>query len=104
MIVVWILIGSVVAAVSVLLHTLVTRYLDPNHAVPSMRRFWVGLLIRLLLIAVFLWQLVQQELVTLIVTLIVFLAVYAGSLYYIINNKPHWFQPEIKKDNPVWMQ
>ncbi|MEE4194179.1 MAG: hypothetical protein V2J07_03170 [Anaerolineae bacterium] len=102
MILLWMFSAAVVAFISILMHTIVTRWMDPNGPRKSMKRFWSVLLVRLAILALFFWQLVQQGLSVMIISLVIFLCVYAGSLYYIISKKPHWFQPEFKKDFPVW--
>ncbi len=102
MILLWMLLAAVVAFIAILTHTFVTRWMDPKGPAQSIKRFWTMLLFRMAMIGLFLWQLVQQELPVMIISLIIFLCVYAGSLYYIIDKKPQWFQPELKKDFPVW--
>lgn len=102
MIVLWILASAMLAFFSIILHTLVTRWLDPEDPGRSMKRFWLLFVARLLIIGLFFWQLVQQDVTTLIACIIVFLAVYAGSLYLIISHKSKWFQPEPKKEIPAW--
>lgn len=103
MIVLWILTAALLSFLCIFLHTVSTRGLDPKHPGKSMKRFWLLLITRLSLIGLFFWQLVQQGFVTILVCLLIFLAVYAGSLYYIIEKKPHWFQSEFKKEVPAWM-
>lgn len=99
----WIFTSLLTAFISILSHTLFTRWLDPKQPSRSMVRFWLLFAARFILITGFLWQLVQQPPSILIICLILFLCMYAGSLYYIIRRKPQWFQPEIKKDSSVWM-
>jgi Ca2+/Na+ antiporter len=102
MIIVWILASAILAFFSILLHTLVARWLDPEVPGRSMKRFRRLFVIRLMVISLFFLQLVQQDVVTLITCVIVFLAVYAGSLYFIISHKSQWFQPEQRKEVPAW--
>lgn len=103
MIVLWILASALLAFLAILLHTLVTRWLDADDPANSMKRFWLLFAVRFMLFGLFFWQLVLQNMTTIFVCFIVFLAVYAGSLYYIIKKKPHWFQNEFKKESTLWM-
>jgi len=104
MIVFWISLAAILAMISIGLHLFVTRNLDPTNQRNSMVRFWSALVLRLVLIGVFFWQLVQQDFLVMIAGVVVFLFVYAGSLYYIIKKRPHWLQSEFKKESPAWMQ
>lgn len=104
MIFLWVCASAILAFFIIILHALVTRWLNPSDSKGSMKRFWMLFAFRLLLIGVFFWQLVQQDVFTIITGLVVFLAVYASSLYFIIIRKPQWFLPELKKEIPVWMK
>jgi hypothetical protein len=104
MILLWISASALFAFFIIVLHTLVTRWLDPADSRRSMKRFWMLFCIRIVFIGTYFWQLVQQDVFTLVAGFVVFLAVYASSLYFIINRKPQWFQPELKKETPAWMK
>lgn len=103
MMLVWCIIAILVAFFSIGLHSFVTYRMDPLDKKGSMARFRRFFLLRLLVLALFFWQIVQQPLPVLILAAMFFLVAYAGGLYYIIKRKPFWFQPELKKDSSVWM-
>jgi hypothetical protein len=99
----WFTSAFLVAVCCVLLHTLSVRMMNPVAPAKSLSRFWQFFWMRLLVLGVYLWQLVQQNLLTIACSMAIFIVSYWAALVFIIRYKQDWMQLKETKDQTLWM-
>lgn len=99
----WLLSAFLVALGCVLLHALSVRFMNPLAPRMSLKRFRQFLAVRLIVLGVYLWQLVQQNLVVILFSMAFFIITYWAALLLVVRYKQHWLQLKDTKDQTLWM-
>jgi len=99
----WFISSLLVAVGCVLLHTMSVRLMNPVAPAQSLSRFWQFFGIRLVILGVYLWQLVQQNLLIIASSMAIFIVVYWAALIFIIRYKQDWMQLKETKDQTLWI-
>lgn len=99
----WFVSAFLVAACCVLLHTLSVRMMTPLSPGRSLTRFRQFFWVRLAVLGVYLWQLVQQDLLIIVCSMAVFIITYWAVLMFVIRYKQDWMQIKETKDQSLWM-
>ena len=99
----WVVSAALVATCCVLLHTLTVRMMNPLAYAQSLSRFWQFFGLRLVVLGVYLWQLVQQNLVIIASSMAIFIATYWAVLMFVIRYKQDWMQLKETKDQTSWI-
>ena len=90
--VIWLVLAISLGLVCTGIQYLSVRKIDPAYIKISKQIIFWGYSIRILLIGFYFWQVVQQSMLTIVSTLIVFLVFYFGSTFFIGYRKPQWLQ------------
>lgn len=99
----WITASALVAICCVLLHTLSVRMMNPLAYAKSLSRFWQFFGLRLVVLGVYLWQLVQQNPLIIASSMAVFIVTYWAVLMFIVRYKQDWMQLKEAKDQTLWI-
>jgi hypothetical protein len=99
----WFISALLVAVGCVLLHTMSVRFMNPVAPAKSLSRFWQFFGIRLVILGVYLWQLVQQNLLIIASSMAIFIVTYWAALIFIIRYKQDWMQLRETKDQTLWI-
>ena len=89
---IWVISAIVLGVICVFLQYWAVRSINPQIAFRSTKRVIWTYYLRLSLIGLYLWQLVQQGWVMILIGLSVFFFIYFGGVFFIALKKPQWLQ------------
>ncbi|MBN2048059.1 MAG: hypothetical protein JW750_09470 [Anaerolineaceae bacterium] len=90
--VIWLVIAVLVGAACGAIQVQTVRKIDPANQSRFSQHFTAALVLRFLIIGVFLWRLVFQELTIILISFFVFLSVYLGGVILVALKRPQWFE------------
>jgi hypothetical protein len=79
------------------------RMMNPLAPGKSLSRFWQFFWMRLIVLGVYLWQLVQQNPLIIASSMAVFIVTYWAALIFIVRYKQDWMKLKEKKDQKLWL-
>lgn len=90
--VIWLVLAALLGVVCVALQSLTVRQMHPDGQLKTSVLIALGFFLRIILIVVYFWQVVQQGFLIIVLTLLIFLGFYFGSAILIAYRKPHWLE------------
>ena len=88
----WLVLAVLLGCVCVALQSLTVRQMQPTRQGRTSVFLTLGFLLRIILIAIYFWQVLQQEFLTIALATLIFLGSYFGSAISIAYRKPLWLQ------------
>ncbi|HET59228.1 MAG TPA: hypothetical protein ENN32_02525 [Chloroflexi bacterium] len=101
--IIWFVSAFLAAVCCVLLHTMSVRMMNPAVPAKSLSRFWQFFWMRFAVLGVYLWQLVQQNLLIIASSMAIFIVSYWIALILIVRYKQDWMQLKETKDQTLWI-
>ena len=90
--VIWLVLAALLGCVCVALQSITVRQMHPTRQGRASLFLALGFLLRIILIVVYFWQVIQQGFLTIALSIVIFLGFYFGSAIFIAYRKPLWLQ------------